>query len=150
MRSREACAELSIPADARHARRAAEWLSSAATALGIPPAQILRLDHCLDEALANVITYGGPAVLACPVDLQLGVRREAGACTAELVIRDAGVAFDPTAGVLATIARPVSLANANPGGLGLRMMREFSDDLTYRRSEDRNHLTIVVSWSETG
>ena len=28
------------------------------------------------------------------------------------------------------------------------MIRNFSDDLSYRRSEGRNHLTITVSWTE--
>ena len=108
----------------------------------------MRLDHCLDEALANVITHGGPTALASPVRLQFDVRRSQGTCTAELSVADAGVAFDPSTYPPEPTPRPASLAEAKPGGLGLLMIRKFSDDLGYRRSEDRNHLTITVSWTE--
>ena len=141
-------AELVIRADTWDARRASEWLQSAALAQGVPVEHVVRLDHCLDEALANVIKHGGPTALAASVQLQFGVRRGRGVCTAELVVVDAGVAFDPSTLPAGPTARPASLAEADPGGLGLPMLRNFSDDLSYRRSNDRNHLTICVSWME--
>ena len=141
-------AELTIRGDTRDARRASVWLASVALAQRVPPEQIVRLDHCLDEALANVITHGGPTALSSPVRLQFGVRRNEGACTAELSVADAGAAFDPSAFVPEAAPRPTSLAEAEPGGLGLLMIRNFADDLSYRRSEGRNHLTILVSWTE--
>lgn len=141
-------AELTIRADTWDARRASAWLESAALAQGVPLEQIVRLDHCLDEALANVITHGGPIALASPIHLQFGVRRRRGACTAELSIADAGVAFDPSTFTSEPTPRPASLEEAKPGGLGLLMIRNFSDDLRYRRGEGRNHLMITVSWTE--
>jgi len=139
-------AQLTIRADTWDARRACEWLESVALARGVPAEQIVRLDHCLDEALANVITHGGPGALASPVQLQFGVRRSQGACAAELAVADAGVAFDASTFAPEPGPRPASLAEAKPRGLGLLMIRNFSDDLTYRHSEGRNHLTITVSW----
>jgi len=105
----------------------------------------VRLDHCLDEALANVIRHGGPAALSSPVHLQFGVRRGAGACTAELSVSDGGVPFDPSTRE-DFAPHSTSLADAVPGGLGLRLIRNFSDDLSYRHSQGRNHLTIRVGW----
>ena len=142
-------AELTIRADTREARRASTWLQSAALGEGVPREQIVRLDHCLDEALANVISHGGPAVLATAVLLRFAVRRGRGVCAAELSIVDEGLAFDPSIMPSGPTPRPASLAEANPGGLGLAMMRSFSDDLAYRRSDGRNHLTISVIWTET-
>ena len=141
-------AQLTIRGDTWDARRASVWLQSVALAQRVPPEQIVRLDHCLDEALANVITHGGPTALASPVRVQFGVRRSQGTCTAELSVADAGVAFDPSTYPPEQTARPASLAEATPGGLGLLMIRSFSDDLSYRRSEGSNHLTITVSWTE--
>ena len=141
-------AELTIRGDTWDARRASVWLASVALAQNVPREQIVRLDHCLDEALANVIAHGGPTALASPVRLQFGVRRSEGMCTAELAVADAGVAFDPSTYPPEPTQRPASLAEAKPGGLGLLMIRDFSDDLRYRRSEGRNHLTITVSWTE--
>ena len=141
-------AELTIRGDTWDARRASVWLESAALAEGIPFEQIVRLDHCLDEALANVIAHGGPTALASPVRLQFSVRRSQDICTAELSVADAGVPFDASSGPPGSTPRPASLAEASIGGLGLLMIRKFSDDLSYRRSEGHNHLTITVSWTE--
>jgi anti-sigma regulatory factor (Ser/Thr protein kinase) len=140
-------AALTIRADMRDARRASGWLECAALAENVPLEQVVRLDHCLDEALANVIRHGGPTALSSPVHLQLSVRRGGGACTAELSISDGGAAFDPSA-QNAVAPYPSSLADAIPGGLGLLMIRNFSDDLSYRHSEGRNQLTITVGWEE--
>src|SRR6185436_16970910 len=140
-------AALTIRADTWAARRASGWLESAALAENVPLEQIVRLDHCLDEALANVIRHGGPAALSSPVHLQFGVRRGPGACTAELSVSDAGVAFDPSTFVAAA-PHPASLVDATPGGLGLLLIRNFSDALSYTHSQGRNHLTIAVSWVE--
>ncbi|MCC7325366.1 MAG: ATP-binding protein [Burkholderiales bacterium] len=140
--------ELTIRADARDARRASEWLESSARDQGVPPAHIVRLDHCLDEVLANVFMHGGTAALASSVLLQLGVRRRPGVCTAELVVVDAGAEFDSSASSNGPTPKPASLAEAGLGGLGLAMIRSFSDDLSYRRSDGQNHLTISVRWTE--
>jgi len=140
-------AELTIRAVAWDARRASAWLETSALAQGVPNDQIVRLDHCLDEALANVVKHGGPTALASAVLLQFCVERGRNICTAELLVVDAGVPFDST--VRAAPARtPASLAEVDPGGLGLRMLRTFADDLSYHRTNDRNHLAIRVRWSE--
>jgi serine/threonine-protein kinase RsbW len=140
-------AGMTIRADTQDARRASAWLESVALEQHIPPEQIVRIDHCLDEALANVIAHGGPTALASPVQLRFSVRRNHGACTAELSVVDAGVAFDPTARSPEPAPGPGSLSEANLGGLGLRMLRNFSDALSYRRNDGRNCLTISVSWT---
>lgn len=140
--------ELTIHADTWDARHASVWLESVALAQRVPSEQIVRLDHCLDEALANVIRHGGATALASPIQVRFGVRRSEGTCTAELSVADAGVAFDPSTYPPGPTPKPASLAEAQPGGLGLLMIRRFSDDISYRRSEGRNHLTITVSWTE--
>ena len=129
------------------ARRASGWLETVALEQNVPPEQVVRLDHCLDEALANVIRHGGPTALSSPVHLQFDVRRGPRACTAELSVSDAGMPFDPsTHAVLAP--HPATLVDATPGGLGLLLIRNFADDLSYRHIQGRNHLTITVSWVE--
>jgi len=143
----QAPAALTIRADKWDARRASSWLESAALAQNVPLEQVVRLDHCLDEALANVIRHGGPTALSSPVHLQFGVCRGSAACTAELSVSDAGVAFDPST-VAAVAPHPAGLVDAKPGGRGLLMIRSFSDELSYRYSQGRNCLTITVRWVE--
>lgn len=133
-----------IAVDATMVRQASQWLEEAATQHGVPQAQIMRLDLCLNEALANVMAHGGAAAMLVPVELELSVQPSPKASSAQLLIRDAGVAFDPT--VAASRARPQSLLDAEPGGLGLVMMRSNCDDMAYQRLHGRNELALTVRW----
>jgi len=140
----EFVAELSIRADAAEARRASIWLEKTGVECGVPAEQLGRLDHCLDEALANVIAYGGASARSSAIFLQFRVRRDPRGCEATVTVSDAGTAFDPLAVRLEP--RPQTLAETEPGGLGLILMRNFADRLSYRHSEGRNHLTFTVHW----
>ena len=145
MASIPASVELAVSAVADDVRPASNWLAQSCEARGVPAAQILRLDLCLNEVLANVIAHGGERALACPVSLRLEVSGDAPAHRASVTVRDSGAAFDPTAAPLAT--RPLTLDEAEPGGLGLLMMRELSDALTYRHDNGQNELTFSVHWA---
>jgi anti-sigma regulatory factor (Ser/Thr protein kinase) len=138
-------AELSIRAEAGELRRASAWLEQCGNEMGVPPDQIGRLDVCLNEALANIFTHG-VEVTGAPVLLRLEVCHEDGAREAAVTVSDAGHAFDPFSVALAP--RPDNLAEAKPGGLGLVMIRSFSDALGYRHVDGRNELTFGVRWGE--
>jgi serine/threonine-protein kinase RsbW len=140
--------ELSIHADASEVRRASDWLEEAGLAFGVPAEQIGRLDLCLHEALANVISHGGTAALSAPVRLRLAVGHGERSGEAAVTVSDAGVAFDPLAAE--PKPQPNSLAEAEPGGLGVVMIRAFSDSLRYRHDEGRNQLTFGVRWADAG
>jgi anti-sigma regulatory factor (Ser/Thr protein kinase) len=138
-------AEFSINVDAEGARRASAWLEAAAIEQRVPREQITRLDQCLTEALANIITHGGPAARTSPVRLYLDAHIEPGSCQAAVTVSDSGVAFDPLA--YEQKSGPQTLSEAEPGGLGLVMMRGFSDSMIYSYGEGRNQLTFRVFWA---
>lgn len=144
----DSVAELSVGADAEEAGRASAWLETVCLERGVPAEQIRRLDLCLNEALANIIAHGGPAARSSPVQLVFRVCRHADINEVALTVSDSGAAFDPLAHQSGP--RPQTLAEAEPGGLGLIMMRNFSDALSYRYSEGRNQLTFSVRWAEAG
>lgn len=104
----------------------------------------MRLEHSMDEALANVIAHGGPGAREAAIEISVEVRRDAGLSVATITIVDSGIAFDPTSAQVE--ARPASLADANPGGLGLLMMRSYADHIGYARTGKCNQLTFMVSW----
>lgn len=139
-------AELTIRAEAGEVRRASFWLESTGRALQVPADPLARLELCLNEALANVIAHGGPQALAAPVRLLLQHDVDAGRAVLHLV--DGGVAFDPLAHESAPRAQ--SLADIEPGGLGLIMMRESVDEIAYRREAACNHQAFTVLWNEPG
>lgn len=137
-------AELVIAADATQIRPASLWLAQAAERFGIPDEALNRLDLCLNEVLANTVTHGRPEAAAAPIHLRLRVQHQDGTGEATVTTSDAGPAFDMTAA--AARPRPQTLAEAQPGGLGLVMIRSFADRLAYHHAHGHNHLSFSVRW----
>jgi anti-sigma regulatory factor (Ser/Thr protein kinase) len=125
---------------------AAEWLHEASEALGVPAAQCHRLDMCLDEVLANIVSHGGPTALDGDVLLTLQTQTEEGQRVANLLVSDLGMPFNPLLAPEKPLA--LSLDDAEPGGLGLVMMKRYADALGYRHVQGRNELSVTVRWSE--
>jgi anti-sigma regulatory factor (Ser/Thr protein kinase) len=139
-------AELAIRAVADDVRPASEWLAQICETHGVPDTQILRLDLCLNEALANVIAHGGEQALANPVRLRLDVTRGDPTHQAVVTVRDSGPPFDTTS--VQPGALPLTLDDAEPGGLGLMMIRNLSDSLSYWYDEGHNELAFGVRWAD--
>jgi serine/threonine-protein kinase RsbW len=137
--------ELSIRADGGSVRTASSWLEVAANAHHAPPDQVYRLDLCLNEALANIIEHGGGEAQTTPVELSLEFESDAEGQFATLAISDSGRAFNPL--TASHKARAVSLADAEPGGLGLGLISSLADEVGYRYESGRNILTFVIRWS---
>lgn len=140
-------AELAISATIDDVLVASTWLGRTGAEHGLPADQILRLDHCLDEALANVIAHAGPTARDHSVKLVLVTQSQADQREAAITVIDSGIAFDPLS--VQPKPRPASLFDAEPGGLGLTMMRTFADALEYRHDAGCNHLTFRVRWDES-
>jgi serine/threonine-protein kinase RsbW len=138
-------AELAIAPEDAEVRRASEWLSQQAGHMRIPATQTQRLDLCLNEALANVLTHGGPGVFTAPVHIQLERLEASTGDEAGVTVIDAGHPFDPSTATIGP--RPGSLDEAEPGGLGLLMIRSYADDLHYRHEAGRNRLRFTVRWA---
>lgn len=123
---------------------AANWVSQACKGLEVSEEAIARLDICVNEVLANILSHGGPGVLAAPVRIQLCVEQGLEGCAATITISDSGVPFDAT---LSAVRPPASsLADAQPGGLGVIMLRANADDLLYSYHAGENRLEITVRW----
>ncbi len=136
--------ELSIPAQLDQIRRASAWLELSARGQGVPEEQIQRLDICLNEALANIIAHSDAAGLSAPISVCLELSHIPGKHQAEVTVCDACAAFDPLA--LYPKPRPKSLAEAEPGGLGVLMLRSFADDVSYCHRDGQNRLSFSVRW----
>ena len=103
-----------------------------------------RLVVSLNEVLANVVRHGGANALSSPVGLKLEVVAAADGGNADVTVSDVGIAFNPLS--VAEKPPPKTLDEAAPGGLGLVMIRRFSDRLEYRHEAGRNHLTFGTRW----
>lgn len=110
-----------------------EWLDEQEAALPIPDGVAYAVRLCLEEAVANLVLHA-PAVGDITVDLawQDDVLVAA--------VEDHGPPFDPR--TVPTPARPASLDDALPGGLGITLMRSFASDIDYETAPGRNRLTF--------
>lgn len=138
-------ATLVIPLTAEEFRHASTWLAEVARQHNVPDEIIESLDVCLNEALANVLSYGGAGSTMAPITIsfQNQIVDQYGRL-AVVCIEDSGGAFDPT--TANSKPRPVSLSTAEPGGHGLVIIRAFADQLTYEYREQCNVLCFAKRW----
>ena len=101
------------------------------------PGILAQLNLALEEAVANVISYAYPEGTEGFVDID--ARRDGN--NLSLVISDSGSAFDPTVRDAVDISAGV---DERPiGGLGIHLIREIMDTVSYERRDGRNILTIT-------
>jgi anti-sigma regulatory factor (Ser/Thr protein kinase) len=96
----------------------------------VPDTVVRSLQVALDELLTNVIMHAGPA--AGPIELQLA--RSAGVL--DVTIRYAADRFDPTAA--RDVPAATSIADSQPGGLGIPLVRALMDEFRHEYVDGRN------------
>ncbi len=136
---------LVIAASGDEVRRASEWLTALCRQHAVPEAHIDRLELALNEVLANVLAHGGGAALVETIRIRLDVRPDAAAGEARVTVSDAGVAFNPV--TVPEHVQPRTLAEAEPGGLGLPLIRRCADWMEYCREGGHNHFTFGARWT---
>ena len=99
---------------------------------------INNVNLVLDEMVSNVIKYGHAPT--DPGDIKVTLSVDDTRLTID--ITDAGVAFNPLEAKppdldLPIMERPV-------GGLGIHIVKTLTETATYRRKDDRNHLTFTM------
>jgi phosphoserine phosphatase RsbU/P len=104
---------------------------------GLPLETMAQIRVVCDEVLANVISHGFPdgAEHEIEVRVALAGRRLV------LTVSDDGVPFDPLAAPPPDTSLP--LERRAIGGLGIHLVRQLVDEVTYGRRGDRNVLTLM-------
>ena len=113
------------------------FIKDMATGLKFDRKVIDDMLQAVEEAVVNTILHG---YNRRPGVIQVEVQREG----SELVVRlrDQAPHFDPTGFPPPDLTLP--LEERRPGGLGIYLMRQFTDTVTYRVTSDgSNELTLV-------
>ena len=116
------------------ASEAAEaWLAERQVA----PNVVFLVILAIEELVTNCIKYGYDDADAHTIDIELSVD----ASKLTMVVADDGHPFDPLAATppdlsLAIEDRPI-------GGLGIHMLRELTDEMTYERRDGANRVTLI-------
>lgn len=130
---------LAIRPSSHAVAQALQWLETIATREEWPPRTAFGLTLCVDEALTNVVSYAFNPPVVEPA-IELICRIDADRIVIELC--DNGRPHDPTAGEPPPLA--ACLDEAKAGGHGVRLMRHYLHEMTYRRISDWNHLYLVM------
>ena len=96
-----------------------------------------QIELIVEELCINVINHGevdGTQPIRVEIESDIDFIR--------IEISDNGRAFDPTKDV-ATPSQITSIENSEIGGWGVHLAHTFSDEMHYRRVDDKNCLTLV-------
>ncbi len=115
----------------------AGFVETIASEMKLEQNMAMGLNLALEEAVTNVILYAYPEGSDGLVDIEAIMRKG----QLDFIITDSGVPFDPTqrpeVDINASLdARPI-------GGLGIHLVRQLMDSVSYRREDGKNILTLI-------
>ena len=133
--------QITLPNDVAEVPRLAEFIDQACEAAGMDMGTTMQMNLAAEEAVVNVMNYAYAPGTSGTVEVSA---RVIDGCLT-LVIEDHGTPFDPTAKEAADTT--LSAEERSIGGLGIHLVRELMDSLSYERTDDgRNILTMTKKW----
>ena len=115
----------------------AEFVQTVADEKHLEQSQAMGLNLALEEAVTNVIMYAYPEGSDGLVEVEAVLKKD----TLEFILTDSGVPFDPTAAPEADTS--LGVEDRPIGGLGIFLVRNIMDSVSYRREEGKNILTMI-------
>ena len=110
---------------------------------GLPANVVNAINVALDEAVSNAINHGYDA----GVRGEIAVRLRRGADRVEVEVEDDGRPFDPLQVPPPDLSLP--LEQRPIGGLGIHLIRNMMDEVSYARHDGRNVLKMAKHLATT-
>jgi len=129
---------LTIPAALTAVDRARGFLKDVLRTSALSEDDRFQLDLVLVEIIINIVRYGYPAE-AGEIHLSIDV----GPDEVRLEFRDRGISFDPRSAPEPALEK--LLSGGRRGGLGIHLVRKFTDEMSYRRDGEENVLSLRKS-----
>ena len=128
--------KLTVAATTENLSKVLQLVTASAEQCGFSAERINELQVATEEAFINVVRHayadGGDCTIACEVKDDAVI----------LTMTDSGAAFDPAAAADPDTA--ADIAHRPIGGLGILLIKKFTDDLSYRRDDDKNVLVMTA------
>lgn len=121
--------------DLSDVRDATAWVGQLAAEAQIAEDVRFNIEVCVEEALANLIEHGRLVEGAKDIAIAIDANRDG----AIIRVTDRCVPFDAAAAP--SPERPLP-GDMRAGGQGLRLMRAFASEITYRTTAGRNELSM--------
>lgn len=116
--------------------RMTEWLHLSCRQFDCPAEVTDQLDLCLNELITNTVSYGYEDYDEHEIVLEL--KLEDGRVRVDMI--DDGIPFNPL--LVEIQPAPESLEEARLGGLGLKLVKGFTDRQQYDYRDGKNRLTL--------
>jgi len=129
--------ELTIPNSLSENARVKEHFDAFSHHYGIPDKTRLKMHVVIDELLTNIISYA----YLDDEKHDIGIKVELSADRLKMSLVDDGIPFNPLG--IETPDTELALEERKIGGLGIHLVRKMMDRVSYRRSIDKNVITVV-------
>jgi anti-sigma regulatory factor (Ser/Thr protein kinase) len=116
--------------------RMSDWIEQFGSRHGLPPDVVFQLNLALEEIVTNVIMYAFDDEKEHIVGVDLSIKDNK--IVAE--VKDEGIPYDPTGVQPPDVDAP--LEERSVGGLGVHLVRELMDDVSYARVGNKNLLCL--------
>lgn len=129
---------MELPAKLENLPHFIAFANEQARQFGFTAKRTLEIELVLEEALVNVMEYAYPADL--PGSLILALEGK-GDGKLHLKIKDQGVSFNPLKRTDPDLE--IELMERSIGGLGILLIKELTDGLSWQREDGNNCLSII-------
>ena len=138
-RSKVAVMQLTLELDAEieSLATADKAVGDFAESMSWPDEATFKVKLVLEEILMNVISYGGDSSHKPRITLHLSQQND----LLSMEISDDGLAYDPLTAPPPDLES--DLDDRPIGGLGVHLVRELMDNVSYRYKDGRNHLLVT-------
>ena len=127
---------ITLTNDIQQVPQLADFVDMVCEEVGMDMAVAIQMNLAMEEAVVNVMSYAYPADTVGDVTIEAVTIAD----QLQFTITDSGTPFDPTAKedvdtTLSAEERPI-------GGLGIHLVRQLMDSITYERIHGKNVLTL--------
>lgn len=129
---------ITLPATTENIEPATDFLNEVLENAGCPPRAQMQLDIALDELMSNVAQY---AYTPETGEITVSVEIKEDPKRAVVILTDAGTPYDPLQREDPDIT--LSATERRIGGLGIFIVKQSMDELSYEYKNKKNVVTIV-------
>ena len=128
--------KLILQNDVQQVPQLALFVDEVCEAAELDMATTMKLNLAIEEAVVNVMNYAYPQDTVGDISIEAHVGKH----QLQFVISDSGSPFDPTAQQEADTS--LSVEERPIGGLGIHLVRQIMDAVSYERIDGKNILTL--------
>lgn len=133
---------ITLTNDIQQVPQLAEFVDMVCEEVGMDMAVAIQMNLAMEEAVVNVMNYAYPTGTVGNVTIEA----ESNEDQLQFTIIDSGTPFDPTAKedvdtTLNAEERPI-------GGLGIHLVRQLMDSISYERIDGKNILTLCKKFDK--